>query len=187
MTRRSLDTRRSPHPTLWMRPMFPGLARVRRKRTAILEPLGRRPGPQLAHPADRLPHLTAAVRGLSPRPLRLEEPSVAGQSVAGSLDPVAAPRGHSDRDTATGTQRRAPDSEEPPDPDTEHSPDKANAPLAPGRSVRPSGPTVRSGRPRRRRKSFEKGLRADPRRHRCSGSHSPQCRLRGRPPAPQRR
>ena len=60
-------------------------------------------------------------------------------------------------------------------------PGQANAPLAPGRSVRPSGPTVRSGQPRRRHKRALQGLRRsapDPR------SHSPQCRPRRAPPSP---
>jgi hypothetical protein len=43
------------------------------------------------------------------------------------------------------------------------SPDNTNAPLAPRRLIRLSGPTVRSGRPRRRRNSAG----ADPLRYRC--------------------
>jgi hypothetical protein len=75
-------------------------------------------------------------------------------------------------------------------------PGYANAPLAPGWSVRPSGPTVRSSQTRRRhqRASRGPGGRSRPCGPRCSGSQSPalgvtrhcaahtEAAPRGRPP-----
>jgi hypothetical protein len=62
------------------------------------------------------------------------------------------------------------------------SPGHANTPLAPGRSGRPSGPTVRSGRPRRRHRNAG----ADPLGHRFMASAITRELRRARTSAPPR-
>jgi hypothetical protein len=145
-----------PHPTPWAGPMFPAPRRVRRKRTARPAGPGGRRDPEPAPPGR-----SSVVRGAGCQGAgfllsggRVLLPEGAGFSRVGGPGARASGAG-----VLAGEGPGFP-------------PDNTNAPLAPRRLIRRSGPTVRSGRSRRRCHSAG----TDPLRRRCFLcflSHSP--------------